>query len=174
MLKCLAQGAQHVGANKARTHNLLFMSPALFSYNHGKNGWHTLSDLGEKETPFPQCNVDPSHVVRNHARSPNIDLMGSGKDNGKSENLCFVLHNVMPHFLISVESMGIVVINCIRCANYFSMVVEHPRGIQIWFGRGCATGALKPLPIFKAQFGRKKAPIFGGFFFQYRPIFQHV
>ena len=46
----------------------------------------TLSDLGEKETPFPRRNVDLSYVVRNLARSPNIDLMGTGKDYGKSEN----------------------------------------------------------------------------------------
>ena len=51
-----------------------------------KNGWDTLSDLGEKETPLPQCNVDSSHVVRSLARSPNIDLLGAGKDYGKSEN----------------------------------------------------------------------------------------
>ena len=30
-------------------------------------------------------------------------------------------------------------------------------GTQIWFGRGCATRASKPLPIFK---GQKKVPIF--------------
>ena len=51
-----------------------------------KNGWYTLSDLGEKETPFPRRDVDPSHVIRSVARSPNIDLMGAGKDYGKSES----------------------------------------------------------------------------------------
>ena len=33
------------------------------------------------------------------ARSPNIDLIGVGKDYGKSENLFFLLNYVMPHFL---------------------------------------------------------------------------
>ena len=56
------------------------------SYNPGKNDWYTLSDLGEKETHFPKCNVDLSHVVWSLASSPNIDLMGAGKDYGKSEN----------------------------------------------------------------------------------------
>ena len=56
------------------------------TYNPGKNSWDTLSDLGEKETPFPRRNVDPSYVVRSLARSPNIDFMGAGKDYGKSEN----------------------------------------------------------------------------------------
>ena len=56
------------------------------SDNPGKNGWDTLSDLGEEETLFPWHNVDPSHVVRNLARSPNIGLMGAGKDYGKSKN----------------------------------------------------------------------------------------
>ena len=51
-----------------------------------KNDWDTLSDLGEKETHFPRRNVDMSHVVRSLARSPNIDLMGAGKDYGKSQN----------------------------------------------------------------------------------------
>ena len=49
--------------------------------------------------------------------------MGAGKDYDKSENLCFLLNNVMPHFSISVLSMGI--INCIRCAKYFSMIVDR-------------------------------------------------
>ena len=72
----------------------------IYNYSGKKNGWHTLSDLGEKETPFPPAFiVDTSYVVRSLARSPNIDLMGTGKDYGKSENLCFLLNNVMPHFL---------------------------------------------------------------------------
>ena len=29
--------------------------------------------------PFPQCNVDPSHVARGRARSPNIDWWGWGR-----------------------------------------------------------------------------------------------
>ena len=33
-----------------------------------------------------------------------------------------------------------------------------PGGTQIWFGQGCATGASKPLPIFKGRFGRKGYP----------------
>ena len=60
-----------------------------------KNGWYTLSDLGEKEIPFLPRNVDPSHVVRSLAGSPNIDLVGAGKDYGKIENLYFA----MLHFL---------------------------------------------------------------------------
>ena len=75
-----------------------------------------LSDLGE-ETPFPWCNVDPSHIVRSLARSLNIDLMGAGKGYGKKwELLCFLLNNV---FCTAVVSMGIVVRNCIRCTTYF-------------------------------------------------------
>ena len=86
-----------------------------------KNDWYTLSNLGEKETPFPQRNVDLSHVVRNLDRSPNIDLMGVGKDYmyGKIESLCF-LSTELCHapFSISVGSMGIVVLDCIGCPNY--------------------------------------------------------
>ena len=65
----------------------------MWIYNPGKTDWDTLSDLGEKETPFPAGNVDPCHVVkRSLARSPNIDLMVAGKDYGKSENLDLDLH----------------------------------------------------------------------------------
>ena len=41
-------------------------------YNPGKNNWDTLSDLEEKETPFPQRNVDPTHVIRSFAISPTL------------------------------------------------------------------------------------------------------
>ena len=34
----------------------------------------------KKSAPFPQCNVDPSHVARGHVRSANIDWWGVGKD----------------------------------------------------------------------------------------------
>ena len=43
-----------------------------------KKRWHSLSDLEEKGTPFPQRIVDPSHAVRSLARSLTIDLMGGG------------------------------------------------------------------------------------------------
>ena len=50
-------------------------------------------DLGDKVTLFPQCNVDPSHgSLLKHS------LIGWGNYD-KSENLCFLLNNVMPHFL---------------------------------------------------------------------------
>ena len=39
--------------------------------NPGKKGWDSLSDFSLP--PFPQCNVDPCHVARGRARSPNID-----------------------------------------------------------------------------------------------------
>ena len=78
-------------------------------------------DLGEKVTPFLQHNVGQSHVVRSLGGSSNMraSMMGLGKDYDKSKNLCFLLNNVMPHFRFQWLSIGIVVINCIRCTNYF-------------------------------------------------------
>ena len=38
------------------------------------------------------------------------------------------------------------------------MLNETPGGTQIWVGQGCAARALKPLPIFKGDFGRKGYP----------------
>ena len=35
-------------------------------------------------------------------------------------------------------------------------------GTQIWFRRGCAAEAAKPVPIFKASFWRKRVPIIKG------------
>ena len=34
----------------------------------------------KKSPPFPQCNVDPSHVARGRIKSANIDWWGVGKD----------------------------------------------------------------------------------------------
>ena len=31
------------------------MQKRFENYNPGKNGWYTMSDLGEKETPFPNA-----------------------------------------------------------------------------------------------------------------------
>ena len=45
------------------------------NYNPGKNDWDTLSDLGEKETRIPRCNVDPTHVVRNLGRSHGVGIL---------------------------------------------------------------------------------------------------
>ena len=42
-------------------------------------------------------------------------------------------------------------------------------GTQIWFGRGCAARALKPLPILRVIMA--KSTNFQGFFMNYRPIF---
>ena len=36
-------------------------------------------------------------------------------------------------------------------------------GTQIWFRRGCATEAAKPVPIFKGHFGGKGYPLLGFF-----------
>ena len=36
-------------------------------------------------------------------------------------------------------------------------------GIRIWFGRGCAADAAKPLPVFMGHFGRKYYPFLGIF-----------
>ena len=36
-------------------------------------------------------------------------------------------------------------------------------GTQIWFRRGCAAEAAKPVPIFKGHFGGKGYPLLGGF-----------
>ena len=36
-------------------------------------------------------------------------------------------------------------------------------GTQIWFGRESAARALKPLPMFKGHFGRKRYPFLGIF-----------
>ena len=72
-------------------------------YNHRKK--KTLTHFvwfRRKRTPLPpppHRNVDPNHVVRSLAGSPKHWLMRSGKDYDKSENLCFLLNNVMPHFL---------------------------------------------------------------------------
>ena len=36
-------------------------------------------------------------------------------------------------------------------------------GTQIWFRRGCAAEAAKPVPIFKGHFGGKGYPLLGVF-----------
>ena len=78
-------------------------------YNPGKNGWYTLSDLGEKGTPFPQHIVDLSHGVRILARSPNIDLMGLGRIMVKARTPLLSIKQCHVPFSTSVISMGIVV-----------------------------------------------------------------
>ena len=55
-------------------------------YNPRKTGWDTLSDLGEKETPFPHAMLIRVMLSKAFVRSPNIDLMRAGKDSVKSEN----------------------------------------------------------------------------------------
>ena len=44
-----------------------------------KKCWHTLSDLEEKVTPLPQCNVDPSHFVRLVLSDPPTLIDGGGE-----------------------------------------------------------------------------------------------
>ena len=39
-------------------------------------------------------------------------------------------------------------------------------GTQIWFRRGCAAEAAKPVPIFKPSFWRKRVPIIRGVLFK--------
>ena len=80
--------------NQFQVKNLGFRSD-----NHGKNCWHTSSALEEKVTPLPQLNVDPSHVVRSQCQIPQHWLMGAGKDYDKSDDLFFLLDNVIPYFL---------------------------------------------------------------------------
>ena len=47
----------------------------------------------------------------------------------------------------------------ILCRLYIAFNIQGAclwgRGTQIWFGRGCAAQASKPLPIFKGHFGKK-------------------
>ena len=45
-------------------------------------------------------------------------------------------------------------------------------GTRLWFGRGCAARASKPLPFSKGHFVQKRYPL-QGFFTKYRPIFQN-
>ena len=45
-------------------------------------------------------------------------------------------------------------------------------GTQIWFGRGAAAQASKPLPMFKGHFG-KRGTHFKGFLSNRRPIFHN-
>ena len=81
-------------------------------------------------TPLPQSNVDPSHVVRSQCQIPQHWLMGAGKDYDKSMSMNLWWFNKFWGPLLSIEqchasfsilvvNMGIVILNCIRCANYF-------------------------------------------------------
>ena len=45
----------------------------------------------------------------------------------------------------------------------FSIGARGGGGTQIWFRRGCAAEAAKPVPIFKGHFGGKGVPIIKGF-----------
>ena len=51
--------------------------------------------------------------------------------------------------------------------HYVSYFIWHDSGggggTQIWFRRGCAAEATKPVPIFKGYFGGKGYPLLGGF-----------
>ena len=51
--------------------------------------------------------------------------------------------------------------------NSYILSVLNPGGgggTQIWFRRGCAAEAAKPVPIFKGHFGRKGYPLLGFLF----------
>ena len=46
-------------------------------------------------------------------------------------------------------------------------------GTQIWFRRGCAAEAAKPVPIFKGHFGGKGYPLLG-VFIQENDVFVYI
>ena len=95
------------------------------NYNHGKKCWYILPDSREKWPPFPQFNVDWSHVVRSQSQDLKHWQIGAGKDYVKRNNLCFLFEQCHASFLFLVVNIVIVAINCIRCANYFSMIVAE-------------------------------------------------
>ena len=54
---------------------------------------------------------------------------------------------------------------CAFCGSYETALCPGGGGgTQIWFRRGCAAEAAKPVPIFKGHFGGKGYPLWGGFY----------
>ena len=53
-------------------------------------------------------------------------------------------------------------VECIVCFPESQVTPGGGGGTQIWFRRGCAAEAAKPVPIFKGHFGGKGYPLLGG------------
>ena len=51
------------------------------------------------------------------------------------------------------RSGGVVVLSFLQATHILK--TSHPGGTQIWVRQGCAAPALKPIPIFKGDFGQK-------------------
>ena len=97
------------------------------SDNPGKNGCYTLSDLGEKENPFPWRSVDLSHVVRSHARCPTLTWWWLGRIMVKARTpLISIIKQCHAHFLLQHG-------DCIRCTKYFSPMIVASGCTWIWF-----------------------------------------
>ena len=92
------------------------------SYNHGKNGWHTLSDLGEKETPSPNAIAILIWVMLSQTLPDSSTLIwwGWGRIMVKERTSLLSIKQCHAPFSTSVVSMGIDLINCIRCANHLN------------------------------------------------------
>ena len=92
---------------------------AFRSDNQGKKGWHTLSQLRKKSAPLPRGNVDPSHMSSEAlaALSTLIDG-GWGRMRERGRPLRAVKECYVPS-RFSIVSTVIVVLNCIKCANYY-------------------------------------------------------
>ena len=77
-----------------------------------KSGWYTLSDLGEKETPFPPTQCWSESCCQQPCQIPQHWFDGGWEGLWRKwEPLCFLLNKAQ--FSTSVVSMGIFVINCI-------------------------------------------------------------
>ena len=88
------------------------------TYNHGKNV-DTFYLISEKKwPPFSQFNVDQSHVVRSQCLIPQ-HWHGGREGLLKEQEPLLSFKQCHVSFSILVINIKIVVINCIRCANYF-------------------------------------------------------
>ena len=81
-----------------------------------------------KVTPLHEPNVDPSHVVKNLATSPTLTDEERGYHD-KSEKHLLSIEWCHAPFLISMVSLGTVVIYCIRCGNYFFHDCSSPASL---------------------------------------------
>ena len=88
------------------------------TYNTGKNSSVRFVRFGsESLPPFPQCNVDLSHVARGRARLPNIGWWGVGKDmtNGELGGFFKTIH--CPKCSLSCKHWD----NCNKVAQVFQL-----------------------------------------------------
>ena len=75
------------------------------SYNHGKKNFVWFERESDPSPLSP--NVMLIRVMLSEALQITQHwLMGVGKDYDKSENLCFILNDVMPHFLFQRLAWG--------------------------------------------------------------------